>query len=188
MSTVVEITSPHSNFHQKIFCQTISKAKWPFEGGTYFLYFPSGDYKFCNVRGLRLSIWWKGNWCKNHFGPQSQILKLGANSSCPKNCPIMSSRTNYCPLLVMATAWDSIDPQRMAVTANVDTFRAGMLLPKTASKKTMGKSLNHRNRLTYLANFFPLIRHPSASVVKPAPVGECHLFSQDWNRCCQLVF
>lgn len=28
-------------------CQTIFKAKWPFEGGTYFLYFPSGDYNFC---------------------------------------------------------------------------------------------------------------------------------------------
>lgn len=60
-----------------------------------------------------------------------------------------------------------------------NTFRAGMLLPQTASKKTMGKSLNHRNRLTYLANFFPLIRNPSASVVKPAPGGEYHLFSQD---------
>lgn len=89
-------------------CQTIFKAKWPFEGGTCFLYFPSGDYNFCYVRGLCLSIWWKGIWCKNHFGSQSQLLKLVANRSGPKNCPIMSSRTKYCPLLVMATAWDSI--------------------------------------------------------------------------------
>lgn len=67
------------------------------------------------------------------------------------------------------------------------TFRASFLLPKTASKRTMGKSLNHGNRRTYLANFFPPPRHHSASVVKPAPVGECHLFAQVGNGCCPLV-
>lgn len=76
MKVVVEITSPDSHFHQKIFCQTVTKAKWPFEGGFYFLYFSSWNCNCCYVRGLCMPIWWKRTWGKNHLGSLSQVWKL----------------------------------------------------------------------------------------------------------------